>query len=468
MTTVGAVTASTAAPAALRRAAAVRGWLAAGTVYGGGVLNRTSLGIASIAATHRFGLSPAQLSVFVILQLGIYAAMQIPTGLLVDRFGSRRMLLTASSVMGVAGLTFAFAPNYPVALLGRALLGCGDAMTYISVLRFAGANFSRRRFPQVVALTGLFGFTATILATVPLALLLHFAGWEATFTIIALVPLVGGVAAGLAVPAEDPARKTARPTRAETLAAVRFVWRTPGTRLGFWIHFSAMSMANAFASLWGLPYLVAMGFTKSRAGYVLLLCVLVGIVVSLSAGVALVRRPHLRVPISVASCVVTVLTWIGLLTFGGDHPNKALVIVLVAVMAVGGPVSSIGFLLARDYNRPANGGTATGVTNVAGFVATISCAGVIGGVLSIAGNTGPGAFRLAFLAALAIPAFGTFRMVVWWRRSRADVLKRAEAGQSVPVLVVRRPWDARLASSEVGPEAAPADSGSIDLADLAQ
>jgi MFS family permease len=196
--------------------------------------------------------------------------------------------------------------------------------------------------------------------------------------------------------------------------------------------------------------------------------VVIGVFISLSAGVLLVRRPHVRVPISVASCVITVLSWIALLAFGGDHPNKPLVIVLVLVMSVGGPVSSIGFLLARDYNRPANAGTATGVTNVAGFVATISCAAVIGGVLDIAGNTGPGAFRVAFLAALAIPALGTFRMVVWWRRSRADVLKRAEAGQSVPVLVVRRPWDVRLASPEVDPEAAPVDSGATKLADLAQ
>ena len=68
----------------------------AASVYLGGVINRTSLGVAALAAVHRFGISPAQLSVFVILQLGIYAAMQIPTGVLVDRFGSRRLLLTAS------------------------------------------------------------------------------------------------------------------------------------------------------------------------------------------------------------------------------------------------------------------------------------------------------------------------------------------------------------------------------------
>ncbi len=98
-----------------------------------------------------------------------------------------------------------------------------------------------------------------------------------------------------------------------------------------------------------------------------------------------------------------------LLAIGGDHPNKVLVTVLVALMAVGPPVSAISFMLARDYNRPEIGGTATGVVNGAGFIAAITCAAAIGGVLEIAGS-GPGAFRFALGAAIAIQAFGTVRI----------------------------------------------------------
>jgi MFS family permease len=68
---------------------AVRGWVIACTVYLLAVLHRTSLGVAGLIAVQRFHISSAQLSVFVLVQLGLYAAGQIPAGLLVDRFGPR-------------------------------------------------------------------------------------------------------------------------------------------------------------------------------------------------------------------------------------------------------------------------------------------------------------------------------------------------------------------------------------------
>jgi hypothetical protein len=204
-----------------------------------------------------------------------------------------------------------------------------------------------------------------------------------------------------------------------------------------------MSINNTFGNLWGLPYLVAIGFSKSASGYVLLMTVLVGAAVSLIIGTVLVRRPSLRVPIAVANALATLSAWIPLLVAGGDHPNPALVVVLVAVMSLGGPVSLIAFLLARAYNGTATAGTATGVINGAGFVSTIVCSGVIGAVLEIVGNSGPGAFRVAYLAALAVPALGLSRMLIWWHRLRADILTRSEAGEPVPLPVVRRPWDAR-------------------------
>ena len=378
-----------AATAPRNRGAAVRGWLAGGSVYSAAVLNRTSLGVAALAALHRFGISPAQLSIFVILQLGVYAAMQVPTGVLVDAFGSRRLLLVASTVVAIAGLLFAFAPNYPTALFARALLGCGDAMTYISVLRFAGANFSPRRFPHVIALTSMFGFVATLLATVPLSLLLHAAGWQLTFSITAIVPVLAGLAVWFVMPPvhhRQPAKIAAGPI----VASVRTAWRCSGTRLGFWVHFSSMSMRHGLRRPVGTALPGRDRVQQRRGQRVLLMCVVVSVVVSFSVGALTARRPILRVPIAFGSCVATVIGWALLLALGGDHPDKVGVTVLVAVMAVGPPVSAIAFMLARDYNRPAIGGTATGAVNCAGFIATIVCAAVIGAVLEIAGSTGSG------------------------------------------------------------------------------
>ena len=94
-----------------------RRWAIAVTVYVAAVFNRTSLGVAGLEAASRLGITPAQLSVFVLVQLGVYAVMQVPTGLLVDRYGPRRLLVAAAVTMALAQLAFALTESYPVALL---------------------------------------------------------------------------------------------------------------------------------------------------------------------------------------------------------------------------------------------------------------------------------------------------------------------------------------------------------------
>ena len=121
-------------------------WAIAVLVYLAAVFHRTSLGVASIEASARFGLGPAALGTFTVLQVGVYALMQIPTGLLVDRYGPRRVLTVAALLMGLGQLLFAFATSYPLGLLARAVLGVGDAMTFVSVLRLVAAHFPARRY----------------------------------------------------------------------------------------------------------------------------------------------------------------------------------------------------------------------------------------------------------------------------------------------------------------------------------
>src|SRR4051794_4311792 len=111
------MTASTVRAAAARPA--VRGWLLAAAVYFLAVFHRSSLGVAGLLAERRFGVDAGALSVFVLLQIGVYAVMQVPTGILVDRYGPRRLLVVASTLMGFGQLLFAVAPSYPAALLAR-------------------------------------------------------------------------------------------------------------------------------------------------------------------------------------------------------------------------------------------------------------------------------------------------------------------------------------------------------------
>ncbi len=420
---------------------AFRRWAIAVTVYIAAVFNRTSLGVAGLQAARRLGISPAQLSVFVLVQLGVYAAMQVPTGLLVDRYGPRRLLIAAAATMAVAQLAFALTRSYPEALLARGLLGCGDALTFVSVVRIAAQDFPRHRFPLAVSVTSMLGMAGNLAATIPLALLLRSAGWTVSFAGTGLVTLVTGVAVLILLPAGRAAAARQPAPAGRTLHRVRAAWRTPGTRLGFWVHFSCMSLATMFAVLWGLPYLVRQGFTEAGASAVLLVCVLAAIVASPAIGAIFGRYPAARVPFALSVCLLTVAGW-GLLLGGfGGRPPQLLIVAVVAVAAVGGPASTIGFSLARDYNPPAMVGTATGVVNVGGFTSTIIASLLVGGVLELTGPGSSAGYRLAFCAAVAVQVLGTAMAVRWWLRVRGLLLGAQSRGEPVPVPVIHRQFD---------------------------
>jgi MFS family permease len=230
---------------------------------------------------------------------------------------------------------------------------------------------------------------------------------------------------------------------------VRAAWRTPGTRLGFWVHFSCMSLATMFAVLWGLPYLVRQGFTEAGASAVLLVCVLAAIVASPAIGAIFGRHPAARVPFALSVCLLTVAGW-GLLLGGfGGRPPHLLIVAVVAVAAVGGPASTIGFSLARDYNPPAMVGTATGVVNVGGFTSTIIASLLVGGVLELTGPGSGAGYRLAFCAAVAVQVLGTAMAVRWWLRVRGMLLGAQSRGEPVPVPVIHRQFD-RVRPGPVG------------------
>ncbi len=431
-----------------RRIRALRQWAVAVAVYLVAVFHRTSLGVAGLQATSRFGISPSQLSIFVLLQLGVYALMQIPTGVLVDRYGPRRLLITAAFTMAVAQSMFALAHSYPIALLARALLGLGDALTFVSVLRFAAGQFAPRRYPVIVAVTGTLGALGNVVATLPLTAALRSAGWTPTFLAAGLLSLASGVAVFLMLPRAP----SVSPWAAEALSLtgslgrvgrrVRAAWSLAGTRVGFWVHFTAMSTSLMFGVLWGVPFLVqSQGFSRNGASAVLLAGVLVAILVGPPVGYLIARYPTSRVPLAIGSCLATVLGWYAVLgCFSGPIPH-VLLIALVLLTGTGAPVSGIGFALARDYNGPAIVGTATGVVNVAGFGAAILACLALGWTLQLVGSVDRSAYRLAFAVAVTVQLLGLVQMIRWWLRARHSLLRALAAGEPTPVRIIRHKWD---------------------------
>ncbi|MFI7676643.1 nitrate/nitrite transporter [Actinophytocola sp. NPDC049390] len=422
-------------------------WVTAVLVYMAAVFHRTSLGVASLEASQRFGLGPAALGTFTVLQVGVYALMQVPTGMLVDRYGPRRVLTVAAALMGLGQLLFAFATSYPLGLLARAVLGVGDAMTFVSVLRLVAAHFPVRRYAVLAAFTAALGSLGNLISTMPLTLLLTNVGWTATFAVAGAATALYSVVLVLRV-RDNPVGAVPEPVdRTESLRTVltqvSHAWRTPGTRLGFWVHFSTMFAPAMLGLLWGYPYLVqAQGTGTATAGLLLSLLVVGAIVGGPTVGTVISRRPEWRTPMVVGYLVVALGVWAVLLGWPGGRVPLWLLVTGFAFLSLGGPASTIGFALARDYNPLRRVGTATGVVNVGGFVAITVSALAVGVLLDLAEPLATAtAFRIAFLSVVAVLALGLWRTSVWWRRARAAVFDAVSRGEEVPVQIRRRAWD---------------------------
>ncbi|OLF06257.1 MFS transporter [Actinophytocola xanthii] len=419
-------------------------WAVAVLVYLAAVFHRTSLGVASLEAADRFQLGPAALGTFTVLQIGVYALMQVPTGLLVDRFGPRRVLTAAAVLMGLGQLLFAVATSYPLGLLARAVLGVGDAMTFVSVLRLVATHFPARRYAVLASFTAALGALGNLVSTVPLSVLLANVGWTATFAVAGGATALYAVVLALRVRDGAPvAEPDATQSLRSVLGQVRGAWATPGTRLGFWVHFSTMFAPAMLGLLWGFPYLVrAQGMSEPAAGLLLGILVVGQVVGGPLVGAAIGRWPEWRTPLVMGYLTAALGVWAVLLGWPGGRVPGLVLVAGFALLSLGGPASTIAFALARDYNPLRRVGTATGVVNVGGFVAITVSALAVGLLLSAFDPLGPRtAYRLALLAVVVVLLGGLWRTSVWWRRARAAVFDAAARGEEVPVRIRRRAWD---------------------------
>ncbi|WP_032380492.1 MFS transporter [Rhodococcoides fascians] len=365
-----------------------------------GVLHRTSFGVAGLSAADRFSVSPSLLSSFVVLQVIVYAAMQIPAGVLLDRIGSRRMIAAGALIMASAQITLALTESLPVAVAARAFVGVGDALTFISVLRLVPRWFSPRRVPIVSQLTGLLGQLGQVLSAVPFLILLNGPGWTFAFGSAAALGLLAVVLVIALVrdrPDDSSTPDTEPTSLRQTTAAIAQVWRRPGTRLGFFSHMGTQFSITVFALLWGVPYLTsAQGLSASTAGALLTVSVAAAVVSGIVVGLLTGRYPMRRSWLVLAIMISNAAMWAIVLSLPGPAPLWLLVL-LVVVISVGGPGSVIGFDLARTFNPSANLGTAQGMVNIGGFLASLLVIAGIGWILDAMGGYTFDGFRVALL-----------------------------------------------------------------------
>ncbi|WP_341974820.1 MFS transporter [Microbacterium sp. LTA6] len=411
-------------------------WSVGVAAYVLAITNRTSLGAVGVDAADRFQADAATLALFAVVQLAVYGGMQIPVGVLLDRYGSRPIMTIGMLLMAAGQLTMALSPSIGVALIARILLGAGDAAIFPAVLRLVATWFPAQRAPLMVQFTGIIGQAGQLVALVPLAAFLHATSWTITFGSIAGLGVLFSILVAMVIRNHPPERGAdvsvntdtgvirVVTSAIDTGVGIRASWAHPGTRLAFWSHFTTPFAGTAFVLLWGMPFLTAgQGLSTAHAAGIISVYVIAGMALGPVIGELSRRIPNQRSYALVLPAVaVQLVAWVSVIALPGPAPVWLLYALAVA-LATGGPASMIAFDHARTHNPSHRLSTATGVTNAGGFIAALIAIFLIGLALDMQGAGTPetyslDAFRIAFLTPIPLWIIGVVFIVIERKRTR--------------------------------------------------
>jgi len=396
------------------------------------VMQRSSLGVAATDAYARFGIAAATLATFTVVQLVVYAVMQVPVGVLIDRYGSKRLIIAGSLAMAGAQAMFALAQSLPLAFTARMVLGIGDALTFISVMRLVPAWFPPHRSGKVTMAVGPINQLGFILSATVLAAVLAAAGWTPSFLLAAGISVFAAVVV-LFLLRDAPHGRPARVAFGRALAVaardVREAWAEPGTRLAFWLGFLCLFTPMMFGVMWGYPFLVSgQGLSRDVAAVLMGVLALSGLGYGVTVGIVMERFPYYRSRIAIGLVCLAGAVWAAVLLWPGPAPLWLLVL-LVLALAPAGIAAVMSFDFARTFNPPKRLGSAIGLVNVGGFAGTLISILAIGVVLQLvspAGSTDYSLtdFKVAFATQYVLWAVGIAQTLRWRRRTERLLAER--------------------------------------------
>jgi MFS family permease len=340
-----------------------------------GFFQRVAPAVITAELMQEFNISAAALGNLSAFYYYSYVAMQIPTGILADIWGPRRLLSTGAFVAASGILLFAVAPNIWWANCGRFLIGGSVAVAYVGTLKLAGDWFPSKYFAVISGVALFFGLVGAAVAGTPLRLLVVAFGWRNTMLASAAVTFA--ICAGIWWIVRDhptqkgytgftePATASASYSSRQIVAGLGAVLSYPNVRLLFVVGGGIVGCVLTFGGLWGVPYLCTHHGLSTPQAAALNSALLVAWGVGGPIFGGLSDRIGRRKPLFFAGLTLTVIGW-AIILFWPALPVTLLTILLLATGFTSGCVI-ISFAFVRESVPAHLAGTVIGLNNM-GFM----------------------------------------------------------------------------------------------------
>ena len=363
-------------------------WGLGAAFYFSGFYHRVAPAVMTDQLMADFRIGAAGLGNFTAFYFYSYFLMQVPTGILADHWGPRKLLTAGSFVAACGTFLFASATSIIPANLGRLLIGGSAGVGYVALLTLVSRWFPPRFFATVSGLTLFCGVGGAVAAGAPLRFLVERFGWRPVMFVAAAALLLIGMAIWRIV-SDDPAQRgyrsfappdpenvfSTKTLLADLMTVLRYknVWRLSLVGCGL------TGPVLAFAGLWGVPFFTTLHGISTAASSTITSTLLICYAVGATLLGVLSDRIGLRKPVLYIGSIVALLAWIPMLFFPGI-PLWLLVSLAILVGFASGSVT-IGFAFVKESVPPRFAGTATGIYNMGSILGAMILQPAIGWML---------------------------------------------------------------------------------------
>lgn len=349
---------------------------------------RTAPGLITDKLMDDFSVKASTIGLVASIQFFVYTGLQIPMGMLVDRYGPNLFLISGAALTGIGTILYSLGTHAFILFFARILTGIGDATIWVSMVLILSLWFGKGEFPRLIGLAGMTGSLGFLLATVPFSAVIVSFGWRGSFLSAGILLCVWSFFLFfiLVKKPKQPLLVKSALQHEKIPVLLRRIFLNRQAWALFLCHFGIVGGYIGFIGTWAVPYAMDVyGMTRIEASQVIMIS-LIGALVGapligwVSSYLGKIKQPYVVFHITVFMC------WAAFLVFKG-HPPLFLVIILFFIIGFGFGANSLTFAAVRKSFPVTESGSVSGFANTGGFLSAVLLPSVLGYILESVQST---------------------------------------------------------------------------------
>ncbi len=329
--------------------------------FGYAFVQRVSPSVMTNELMRDFAVGGAALGSLSAFYFYAYASIQLPVGMLTDRYGPRKLMSFAAGLCAIASAGFALSDSVLTASIGRALVGGTVAFAFVGTLAIAGYWFKPTQYAMLAGLLQTVGMSGAIFGQAPLRQIVDSIGWRGTMGALGVIAILLSILLFLLVPHRTHEQRKER-SSVGIIVGLKSVASNSQTWLCALIGFGMAAIMLGFGGLWGVPWLSNVyGYSTVEAAGIISMLFVGWAIFSPLAGWASDRMGR-RNPILTLGSIVALGAFSIVIFYTPE--NTQLLMAMIFITGVGGCAMTASFSSVKELNSLEYSSTALGLMNM--------------------------------------------------------------------------------------------------------